>query len=82
MANETETYAGLLHAGGGTGLFLVQLSVVIPGLLPTVGLLGVFIVLVLLPVLVLGLAVTIVAAPPYAVWRLATRARRRSQRLA
>ena len=82
MATETETYSGLLHAGGGTGLFLVQLSVVIPGLLPTLGLLGVFTVLALLPVLVLGIVVAILAAPPYAVWRLATRARRRTQRLA
>jgi hypothetical protein len=65
-----------MHAGSGTGLGLVQLSVLIPGLLPTVALLAVFIVAIVLPIVVLGLAVALVVAPPYLAWRLATRARR------
>ena len=65
-----------MHAGSGTGLGLVQLSVLIPGLLPTVALTAVFIAGIVLPLLALGLAVALVAAPPYLVWRLATRGRR------
>jgi hypothetical protein len=70
------SYRGLVHAGSGTGLGLVQLSVLIPGLLPTVALLAVFIVAIVLPIVVLALAVALVAAPPYLAWRLATRAGR------
>jgi hypothetical protein len=75
-ATRSGSYGGLIHAGSGTGLGLVQLSVLIPGLLPTVGLLAVFIVAIVLPVVVLALAVGLVGAPPYLAWRLATRARR------
>jgi len=74
---ETKTYNGLLHAGAGTGLFLVQLSVIIPGLLPILALTVVFTAVLVLPVVVLGLAAALVAAPPYGLWRLATRGGRR-----
>ena len=67
------TGSGLMHAGGGAGLFLIQLSAIVPGLLPTVGLLAV----VAVPFLVVGLALAIVAAPPYLVWRTARAALRR-----
>jgi hypothetical protein len=76
MTTTARSYTGLLHAGSGTGLGLVQLSVLIPGLLPTLALTAVFAVVILLPLLVLGLAVALVSAPPYLVWRLATRGRR------
>jgi hypothetical protein len=76
MATANRSYTGLIHAGSGTGLGLVQLSVLIPGVLPTVALLAVFTAAIVLPILVLGLAVALVAAPPYLVWRLATRGRR------
>jgi hypothetical protein len=54
----------------------VQLSVLVPGLLPTIALLGVFTVVIALPIVALGLAVALVSAPPYLVWRFATRGRR------
>jgi hypothetical protein len=73
----TSSGPGLLHAGAGTGLFLIQLSAIIPGLLPCVALLGVLTAAVALPVAALGLIAAVLAAPPYLVWRLATRARRR-----
>jgi hypothetical protein len=74
---ETHRSDELLHLGAGSGLFLVQLSVIIPGLLPTLGLLGVITVVALLPMLVVGLAASLVLAPPLGLWRLATRGRRR-----
>jgi hypothetical protein len=70
MATESKTYTGLLHAGAGSGLFVVQLSALIPGLLPTLALVGVLTVVVVLPLLALGLVAALVAAPPYALWRL------------
>ena len=78
MTTETKTYNGLLHAGAGTGLGLVQLSVLFPGLLPTLALLGFFTAVMVLPLLALGLVAAVLAAPPYVVWRLATRGRRSS----
>jgi len=77
MTTETKTYTGLMHAGAGTSLFLVQLSAIIPGLLPTLALLGVFTAVVVLPLLALGLVVALMTARRYALWRLATRSRRR-----
>jgi hypothetical protein len=72
---QTKTYNGLLHAGAGTGLFLVQLSVIIPGLLPILALTVVFTGVVVLPLVAVGLVAALVAAPFYGLWRLATRAR-------
>lgn len=77
MTSTTRSGAGLVHAGSGTALGLVQASVLIPGLLPTIALLGAFIAVIVLPVLALALAVALIGAPPYALWRLATRGRRR-----
>ena len=71
-------YTGLMNAGAGTGLALVQLSAYIPGLLPTLALLAVFAVVLVLPLLAIGVAAALLAAPPYALWRLATRRRRRA----
>jgi hypothetical protein len=75
-ATRTRSYRGLLNAGSGTGMGLVQASVLFPGLLPTVALLAVFTVVIVLPILVLGLALAVLGAPPYLAWRLATRGRR------
>jgi hypothetical protein len=62
--------SGLMHAGAGTGLFLVQASAIVPGLLATVALVAAFLVVLALPLLALGAVVAVVAAPPYAVWRV------------
>jgi hypothetical protein len=79
MTPETKptTGSGLLHAGAGTGLFLIQASAIVPGLLATVALVGAFVVVIALPLLALGLLLAIVAAPPYAVGRAARAWRRR-----
>jgi len=77
MADETSRRTGLIHAGTGTGMALVQLSVLFPGLLPLIGLVAVFLLVVLLPLLVIGLVATVLAAPLAAAWLLAKRARAR-----
>ena len=78
MAAERESYEGLMHAGAGTGLFLVQLSALIPGLLPSLALAGLITAVVLAPLLVVSLAAGLLFAPLYGLWRLATRERRHS----
>jgi hypothetical protein len=80
MAAESKSYSGLMHAGAGTGLLLVQVSAIIPGLLPTLGLLGVVAAVLLLPVVALGLAVAILAAPALGAWVLVSRIRARRAR--
>ncbi len=67
-----------IHAGAGTALLLTQLSALIPGLLPTLALVGLVAALLVLPALVLGLAAALVLGPPVLAWRLITRARRRT----
>ena len=79
MATTTTSYTGLMHAGAGTGLALIQLSAIIPGFLAGVILTIALVAVVALPVLALGLAAAVVAAPPYALWRLVTRRRHRSE---
>jgi hypothetical protein len=81
MANETKSYTGLMHAGAGSGLALVQLSALLPGLLPTLALLGVFTAVVVLPLLALALAAALLAAPPLGLWLLVSRALRREPRV-
>ena len=78
--DETSAYRGLMHAGAGTGLFLVQLSVIVPGLLPFIALLAVFTAVLLLPLLALGLAATLLATPPAGAWLLVRRHRARLRR--
>ena len=75
MHSHTKQGAGLIHAGAGTGIFLIQLSALFPGLLPTVALLGVVAVVLVLPMIVLALAGAVVAAPLYVAWRLIARLR-------
>ena len=80
MARETDTYQGFMHAGAGTGQILILLSALIPGLVPALALLGVIAAVVIVPIVVLGLAATLAIAPPFGLWRLATRGRRRRRR--
>jgi hypothetical protein len=75
-ATERKTCTGLMHAGAGTGMALVQLSVIIPGLLPSLALLAVFTAVIVAPLLALGLVAGVLIAPPYALWRRATRSGR------
>ena len=77
MQAETKSYEGLVHAGAGTGLFLVQLCALIPGLLPALALVGLIAAVFVVPLLVTGLAAALLLAPFYGLWRLATGERRR-----
>ena len=76
------TYTGAMHAGGGTVLLTGPLAAILPGLLPFIALTVVFAVPIVLPFIALGLVVAIVGGPPWLVWRLATRGRRRRLALA
>jgi hypothetical protein len=75
MAAETQSYNGLMHAGGGTVLFLLPLSAMVPGLLPFVALAGVFIAVVLIPLVALTLVAGVLAVPPAGIWLLVKRLR-------
>jgi hypothetical protein len=77
MAPDTgrSSCSGPMHAGAGTGLALVQLSALTPGLLPTLALLAVLTAVVVLPLVALTLVVGVVAIPPLGVWLLARRIR-------
>ena len=66
-------YNGLIHAGAGTGLFLVQISAFFPGFLPFLALTAVFAAVVLVPLVIVGVVAALLAAPPYALWRLLSR---------
>jgi hypothetical protein len=79
MTARRNTSVDLSNAGGGTLLVLTYLNL-IPGFLPTLALTGLITAVVLLPALVLGLAAAVAIGPPYGVWRLATRGRRRTRR--
>jgi hypothetical protein len=73
---KTRLEAGdLVHAGAGTTLTLAYLGL-IPGFIPTLALAALVGVVLVAPFVILGLAATLILAPPYIVWRLATRARR------
>lgn len=76
MHPEKPSYNGLLHAGAGAGLVLVQLGAVIPGFLPVLALTLVFVALIVVPMLAVGLVLTVVLGPPAGVWWLVRRRRR------
>jgi hypothetical protein len=80
MTQNTDSYRGFVHAGAGTSQVIVLLSVMIPGLLPSLALIGVITAVLVLPVVALGLAATVVITTPLGLWRLATRGRRRHRR--
>jgi hypothetical protein len=65
--NSGDEIFGLL---AGSGVFLVQVFALVPGLLPFTGLLGVFILLLMLPMIVVGLAGFLVVLPVVGLWRL------------
>ena len=75
MGPDRPTGAGLTHAGAGLALGLVQLSAIIPGFLAGVILAVALAAVVVLPLIALGLVAAVVAAPPYALWRLWVRRR-------
>lgn len=77
MTHQPGLSDNLIHAGAGTALLTVQLSALIPGLLPSLALLGVIALVFVVPMIVLGLAGVVVLGPPWGLWRLATRSRRR-----
>ena len=69
-----------IHAGGGAGLVLIQLSAIIPGLLPTVALGALFAAVLVIPLLAVTLAAGVLCAIPWSMWQLAVaipRSRRR-----
>jgi len=76
------TYTGAIHAGGGTVLLTGPLAVILPGLLPFIALTVVFALPIVLPFVALGLVVAMIGGPPWLVWRLVTRRRRRRPALA
>jgi hypothetical protein len=63
-------YHGAIHAGAGTALALVQLSAIIPGLLPSLALLGALAAVLVVPLVALALAMAALAAPPAGLWML------------
>ena len=70
MGRDGQISDGLVDAGAGTATGLVWLGV-IPGFLPAVALT----VVLALPLVALGLAAALVVAPPYVMWRVASRRR-------
>ena len=80
-SNRTSTEAtpvDFSNAGGGTAVVLLYLSL-IPGFAPTLALTVLVVVVIALPALVIGLAAAVVIGPPYAIWRLLSRRRRRTR---
>ena len=77
---KTEISDHFMHAGAGTGLVLVNLGALIPGLFPFLALTGVVTVVLVAPLVVLGLAAALLAAPFYLAPRVVRRARRHRRR--
>lgn len=65
----------IAHAGAGTVL-LLGYAALIPGVVPTLALTAVVTAVVLIPAVALAAVGALLAAPPFLVWRLATRRRR------
>ncbi|MBV9417053.1 MAG: hypothetical protein JO363_18860 [Solirubrobacterales bacterium] len=77
---KTEISDHFMHAGAGTGLVLVNFGALIPGLFPFLALTGVVTVVLVAPLVVLGLAAALLAAPFYLASRVVRRARRHRRR--
>ena len=75
----TEKHPGdeFIHAGGGAGLVLIQLSAIIPGLLPIIGLGALFAAVFVVPLMALTLVGALLFAVPWSMWRAVSRSRRR-----
>ena len=78
MDRKTEISDHFIHAGAGTSLAFAWLGL-IPGVLPFLALTALVGAVLVLPLVVLGAAAALIAAPPYAAWRLVARARRRGR---
>jgi hypothetical protein len=74
MDRRTQVSDHFMHAGAGTSMALAWVGL-IPGVIPLLALTGVLVAILLLPLVVLGLAGAVVAAPPYAIWRAVGRRR-------
>jgi hypothetical protein len=61
----------------GSAVFIVQVCALVPGLLPFVGLLGVVILVLMLPVIAVGLLGAVLVLPVIGIWRLFVRCRAR-----
>lgn len=68
-----------MHAGAGTSMVLAYAGL-IPGVIPLLALTVVVAVVAMIPLLIVGLAGALLAAPPYGAWRLLNRARSRVAR--
>lgn len=76
MSRRTEISDHLIHAGAGTSLAIAWLGV-IPGFIPTLALTAFLGAVLVVPAVISALAATLLAIPPYLLWRLAARSRRR-----
>ena len=76
----THTSDHFIHAGAGTGLVLVNLGAMIPGLFPALALCAVVTVVLLVPLVILGLVAGAAAAPFYVAVHVGRRARERRRR--
>jgi Flp pilus assembly protein TadB len=77
---KTEISDQLIHAGAGTALAVVNLGAIIPGFLPLLALTVLVTVVLVAPLVILGLAAVLAAAPFYLMSRALRRARRRRHR--
>jgi hypothetical protein len=77
---KTEISDHFIHAGAGTGLAIVQLGALIPGLAPFLALSALVTVVIVTPFVVLGLAAVLAAAPFHLMSRVLRRARRGRRR--
>jgi hypothetical protein len=75
MPTQPESYHGFIHAGAGTALFMVQLSAIIPGLLPMAALTALVAAVLVVPLLLLVIALAVLVAPPAGVWLVLRRLR-------
>jgi hypothetical protein len=76
MDRRTEISDHFIHAGGGTSMALAWVGL-IPGVIPFLALAVLVGAVLALPLVVLGFAAAMVAAPPYAAWRFIGWGRRR-----
>jgi hypothetical protein len=79
MDRRTEVSDHFMHVGAGTSMALAWVGL-IPGVFPFLALTILVGAVLVLPLLALGVATAIVAAPPYATWRFIGRGRRRRTR--
>ncbi|MBV9940502.1 MAG: hypothetical protein JO262_00110 [Solirubrobacterales bacterium] len=79
MDRKTEISDHFMHTGAGTSVALAWVGL-IPGVFPFLALTVLVGAVLALPLIALGLAGAIIAAPPYAAWRFIGWGRRRRRR--